>query len=151
MTEKLTDTGLIAYTENSLKAILQAKSQHDFEVAFDAFIAGGANITVNGKSLTVDEYKKHLLEQKSNTETATQVTFDGAVEVPTQTASFVYTGYVGLFYKAVGYHASGLVVESFTVQSSLNVDILTNLRSDIYPDHRVTALNEVSVKGPTPV
>ncbi|KAJ7619584.1 hypothetical protein FB45DRAFT_931155 [Roridomyces roridus] len=110
--------------------------------AFDNFLSTHATVTVNGKHISRDEYKKQL-QGEGFLEAGASVTFNGAA------------GVVGLFYTAV--ISEKLILhgepESSQVTSSLNLVIeedksLTppHLPSGVHGDfdgRRVSVLNQI--------
>ena len=58
-----------------------AKTDDDFNRAFDAFVATNARITLNGKAISRDEYKK-TIRGETQSETSATVTFNDVVSVP---------------------------------------------------------------------
>ncbi|KAJ7058767.1 hypothetical protein C8F01DRAFT_990095 [Mycena amicta] len=95
MSSRIVLPGLQAWAEQHLTAIIKATSQDAFAIAFEGFMAKNASITVNGKSVSRDEYKKQL-QGEGFDEAGAEVSFSGAVEVSTGLQS----GVVGLFYTA---------------------------------------------------
>ncbi|KAJ7062295.1 hypothetical protein C8F01DRAFT_127712, partial [Mycena amicta] len=85
---------LKTWAQQHLTAVLKATTQSAFNTAFDAFIAKDASITVNGKHVTRDAYKRTLegFEDRS-----VDVKFNEMVEVPTS-PNTIEAGVVGLFY-----------------------------------------------------
>lgn len=69
------------WTQNSISAIYNAKTQSEFSSAFDAFVHEEANITVNGKRLSRAQYKA-LFQSEKFLEAGATVSFLGSVEVP---------------------------------------------------------------------
>jgi hypothetical protein len=74
---------LTDWAEGQLSAILKATTEAHFDSAFDAFISKHANITVNGQSLSRDQYKQQLLGESAVNKQSASVQFSGTVEVPT--------------------------------------------------------------------
>ncbi|KAF8209965.1 hypothetical protein K438DRAFT_1521230, partial [Mycena galopus ATCC 62051] len=88
-----------AWAERRLSSIYKAPTQPEFTEAFDAFLSAKATVTVNGKHLSVEQYKKMLQGEKFN-KTSASIEFHSAVDVPTDSGA-VQTGMVGLFYTAI--------------------------------------------------
>ncbi|KAF7342432.1 hypothetical protein MVEN_01832400 [Mycena venus] len=86
------------WAEYHLSSILKATTQNEFNDAFDAFLSMKATITVNGRHLSREEYKK-MLQGEKVLESGASVDFRSAVDVPADGNS-VQTGVVGLFYTA---------------------------------------------------
>ncbi len=72
---------LASWAQQRLTALLESTSQESFDAAFDGLIAEEVTITVNGNSVTRDEYKKFLKGDKA-LEVAAQIQYIGALEVP---------------------------------------------------------------------
>ncbi|KAJ6457948.1 hypothetical protein C8R45DRAFT_1081764 [Mycena sanguinolenta] len=87
------------WAEHHLASIFKAPTQPEFTDAFDAFLSAKATVTVNGKDISVEQYKNMLQEEKSN-QTSASIKFHSAVDVPADNSS-VQTGMVGLFYTAI--------------------------------------------------
>ena len=60
MTSAIALPPLDIWAKERLTALIQAKTQADFNAAFDSFIANDARIIFNGAKLSRDEYKKQL-------------------------------------------------------------------------------------------
>ncbi|KDQ62740.1 hypothetical protein JAAARDRAFT_30645 [Jaapia argillacea MUCL 33604] len=158
MTSAIVLPNLTQWTESRITAILKATSTTDFDQAFDAFIAPDAQITVNGAPLTRDQYKQQLAGE-GLLEALASVTFNGAVEVPTDGQ---LAGTVGVFYVAT--IVSKLLIDGApaesTITSSLNVVIKQYPTGNTgppppirgYHDYRkVATLDQVFVGQPVPV
>ncbi|KAJ6459926.1 hypothetical protein C8R45DRAFT_1081292 [Mycena sanguinolenta] len=87
-----------AWAEHHLASIFKAPTQPEFTDAFDAFLSQKATVTVNGRDLSVEQYKNMLQGEKYN-QTSASIKFHSAVDVPADSSS-VQTGMVGLFYTA---------------------------------------------------
>lgn len=72
---------LTQWAEQHLTALYKATDKASLDAAYDAFLSTDAKITVNGKHLSGEAYKKQLLASKV-IETGAQVAYSGAVEVP---------------------------------------------------------------------
>ena len=83
-TNKMTEqpTSLTTWTEQHILAIFDAKTEDDFDKAFDAFVSQHATITLNGKRISRDAYKKHLQGENSGEVAPAVFNVVGAVEVP---------------------------------------------------------------------
>lgn len=77
---------LTNWTKNHISAIIEATTQADLGAAVDGFLSESATITVNGASVSRDQYK-NILEREKFLETAATVAFSGEVEVPTDPSS----------------------------------------------------------------
>ncbi|KAK6988853.1 hypothetical protein R3P38DRAFT_3228121 [Favolaschia claudopus] len=144
-------------------ALCKAKTEIEFNNAFDSFIAPEASIIINGISLTRDEYKLRLRGQEFD-EAGAAVDFRGAVEVPKDNKGGVdlsyQTGMVGVFYTAIirkKIRFRDAPVERHIV-SSMNMFIEEDKPVETHsPDptldaRRVMALNEVVRETePTPI
>jgi hypothetical protein len=74
------------WAEQHLSSIIKATTQTAFDSAFEAFLSKHATITVNGKNVSRDEYKKQLRGEGFD-EAGAIVQFGGAVEVPSENNS----------------------------------------------------------------
>ncbi|GBE87226.1 hypothetical protein SCP_1004730 [Sparassis crispa] len=156
---------LINWTESLLTAILNATTEATFNEAFDAFLSQDVHITVNGKHVTREQYKKQLSSEKwtERTSDPASVAFEGAVEVPADKNEPISNGVVGLFYKATIYGRFFILgaPSASTVNSSLNVVIAQDksIPAPVYPpgvrgdfdDRRVTVLNQVVTDQANPI
>jgi hypothetical protein len=77
---------LRSWAEQHLSSIIKATTSAAFDAAFDGFLSQNAKITVNGKHVSRDEYKSQLKGQGFD-EAGADVTFSGAVEVPSEANS----------------------------------------------------------------
>ncbi len=86
-----------AWAQQCIVAIYQAQGQRAFDSAFDAFISQKVQkITLNGKTLTRDQYKQQLSGEKL-LERSASVTFNGTVDVPD-------TGAFAVSFLSVAFH-----------------------------------------------
>lgn len=60
MTSAIVLPPLDIWAKERLISLIQAKTQTDFDAAFDSFIAHDAGIIFNGVKISRDEYKKQL-------------------------------------------------------------------------------------------
>ncbi|KAJ7922543.1 hypothetical protein B0H13DRAFT_2317384 [Mycena leptocephala] len=90
---------LKTWAEQHLSSIIKATTKPAFDSAFEAFLSKQAKITVNGKSVSRDDYQKQL-EGEGFGEAGAAVHFTGAVEVPSE-SNDIQSGLVDLFYTAV--------------------------------------------------
>jgi hypothetical protein len=74
---------LKTWAEQHLSSIIKATTKPAFDSAFEAFLSKQAKITVNGKSVSRDDYRKQL-EDEGFDEAGAAVHFTGAVEVPSE-------------------------------------------------------------------
>ena len=81
MTTAIVLPNLTNWLKQHVTNLYTTTSNDDFDAAFDAFLTKDANITVNGKGVTRDQYKQQLLGQKFE-ESGAQVNFLATVEVP---------------------------------------------------------------------
>jgi len=139
---------LVKFTKENLTTIFHAKSQADFDSAFDAFIAREVHITVNGKHVTRDEYKQRLLGERGDLQAEPKLTFEGAVSASADQNLSANAGQVGLFFKAVVFHPYRIhdALASSTIQSSLNLSIASFKGDSVFPSRLVTVWNEVEVE-----
>ena len=77
---------LPTWVEGGISAIYMAKTEEQFNEAFDHFIAEKVSIRVNGKHMSRDEYKKQL-QGEGFLEAGADVTFNGVVEIPNDQAN----------------------------------------------------------------
>ncbi|KDQ62790.1 hypothetical protein JAAARDRAFT_171387 [Jaapia argillacea MUCL 33604] len=158
MTSVLPPTTLTSWTESQITAILQATTPIAFDEALENFLAPDAEITVNGKPLSKEQYKALLQKDKLQESSAT-VDFSGAVEVPTDGEK---AGTVGVFFKSTIFKLLrvGGAEESSTLTSSLNVEISQFTPHFItgggpgpvvFPERRVSKLDQVMVEVANPI
>lgn len=81
MTSNIVLPPLSKWAQQHLTTIYQAVKSEDVNSAFDAFISQDVKITLNGKSITRDQYKQSIKGEKF-AEASAQVNFVGTVEVP---------------------------------------------------------------------
>lgn len=86
MTSAIVLPSLTNWTQQHLQSIIKATKQADFDAAYNNFLSQDAKITVNGVSVTRDQYKQYL-KQESFLEASATINFDGAVEVPQNKAA----------------------------------------------------------------
>ncbi|KZT67873.1 hypothetical protein DAEQUDRAFT_766831 [Daedalea quercina L-15889] len=113
------------WTRNNISTIYRARNQNDFSKAYDAFVADNAQVTVNGRPLSRDQYKV-LFHGEPFLEQSASVSFLGSVEVAARTKEpETVSGMVGIYYKATvseGVRVPGCETSS-TINSSMNVAI----------------------------
>jgi len=107
---KLTD-----WAEAHIKTLIQA-SADSFDQAFDNFVANDAHITLNGKQVSRDAYKKAIKNERSG-ETSATVKFLATVEIPTKNSD-PEDGTAGIFYNATIRHDPKPGVPQAVVDSS---------------------------------
>ena len=74
---------LPSWVHEHVQQIYAAKTEKDFDQAFDAFIAPNATIRVNGRGMSREEYKKLLHgESGISSDTGGEVSFKDTVAVP---------------------------------------------------------------------
>ncbi|KAI5120010.1 hypothetical protein M0805_008471 [Coniferiporia weirii] len=153
---------LKTWTEQRLTVLFTAKTQADFDRAFDDFVTENIEVTFNGAYLTREEYKRRLQGRRLFEHAAT-IEFPNIVmvqaaephEKPTENS-----GMVGIFYEA-RYVKKALPLgppAKHAVQSSLNMKVAQDEHLDpqrhkkgICNDSpgvnrwRVVSLNQVSV------
>ncbi|KAJ7662916.1 hypothetical protein B0H17DRAFT_952936 [Mycena rosella] len=116
MTANIVLPPLKTWAEQHLSSIIKATTQTMFDSAFDAFLSKNATVTVNGKHISRDEYKKQL-QGEGFDEAGATVTFGGAVEVPADQSSPIQAGAVGLFYAAA--ISEHIVIRDAPIQSQI--------------------------------
>lgn len=89
---------LRTWAEQHLSSIIKATTQTAFDAAFDGFLSKSATVTVNGKHVSRDEYKKQL-QGEGFDEAGAEVTFSGAVEVPADQNNSIQVCMISLFPK----------------------------------------------------
>ncbi|KAJ6562833.1 hypothetical protein DFH09DRAFT_1159738 [Mycena vulgaris] len=151
---------LRTWAEQHLSSIIKATTSTDFDAAFDSFLSEHATVTVNGKPVSRDEYKKQL-QGEGFDEAGAIVTFSGAVEVPADQSKPIEAGVVGLFYTAI--ISEAIVIRDAPVQSQVTSSLNLVIEEDksLTPPHlpggirgffdgrRVTVLNQVIVDAPS--
>lgn len=116
---------LSAWAASHLSALLQSKTEADFDRAFEATFAQRLDVVVNAKRLTRDEFKKSLLEQSGAApgEASASVQIEAQTELAGNQGQL--SGLVGLFYSAIAdskYLVFGAPTENRT-NSSINLHI----------------------------
>ncbi|KAJ7468719.1 hypothetical protein FB451DRAFT_1560410 [Mycena latifolia] len=156
MTSAIVLPPLRTWAEQHLSSIIKATTQTAFDSAFDAFLSKNATVTVNGKHISRDAYKKQL-QGEGFDEAGAIVTFGGAVEVPTDQSNPIQAGVVGLFYTAV--ISEAIVIRDAPVQSTVTSSLNLVIEEDksLSPPHfppgvrgffdgrRVSVLNQIIV------
>jgi len=147
---------LRTWAEQHLSSIIKATTQTAFDAAFDGFLSKHVTVTVNGKKVSRDDYKKQL-QGEGFDEAGATVAFSGAVEVPADTNNPIQAGVVGLFYTAT--IAENIVIRDASVQSQITSSLNLVIEEDksLTPPHfppgvrgffdgrRVSALNQIIV------
>ncbi|KAJ6615357.1 hypothetical protein B0H10DRAFT_2041069 [Mycena sp. CBHHK59/15] len=147
---------LKTWAEGHLSSIIKATSATAFDSAFDAFLSKHAKVTVNGKHISRDEYKKQL-QGEGFDEAGATVAFSGAVEVPADQSNPIQAGVVGLFYTAT--ISENIVIRDAPVQSQVtsSLNLLIEEDKSLTPPHfppgvrgffdgrRVSVLNQIIV------
>ncbi|KAH8093133.1 hypothetical protein BXZ70DRAFT_1066866 [Cristinia sonorae] len=141
------------WVEQHVRAIYVAEPGKEFDIAFNTFIHEHATITVNGRKLSRQEYKKQLETQKADQKSAV-VEFLSAVEVAGDNHKPPLTGDVGTAFQVTideRFPHTG-IPRSRSIDSSLNVAIIFD--ENIQPgqgepvgDHdqrRVSVLSQVT-------
>ena len=80
MTSNIVLPPLPKFVQQRITALYSAKTPADFDDAFDAFVAEDARITLNGKHVSRNTYKKMIKGEISN-DAGAEVTFQGVVSV----------------------------------------------------------------------
>ncbi|PCH42872.1 hypothetical protein WOLCODRAFT_74217 [Wolfiporia cocos MD-104 SS10] len=109
-----------SWAESRISEIYTSTTAADFDTAFNNFLAENAQITVNGKNISRDEYKKLLLQQKADERNA-NVRFQDTVTVPGDKCDLfmiIQSGSVGVFFTAT---ISTHTIIPGAVSASLNV------------------------------
>ena len=77
------------FVQQRVTAIYSAKTEADFDAAFDAFVAQDVRITLNGKHATRATYKKLLQGETSNVAAGNgaEIQFQGVVSVPSDSSN----------------------------------------------------------------
>ncbi|OCH92814.1 hypothetical protein OBBRIDRAFT_402393 [Obba rivulosa] len=161
MTANIVLPSLTNWAEQHVQAIFNATTQSDFDSAFDNFLAQNAKITVNGKHISRDQYKTRL-QAENPIEVQVSLTFDGAVEVPTNQNEPINAGTVGLFYNAEvpGRFFVFGARQTSALHSSLNLVIeqdksikppTTIGKGGDFDPRRVSVLNEVALEQANPI
>jgi len=134
---------LAEWVENNVSAIYTATSSSSFDSAFSSLLLNDAHITVNGKHLTLAQYKQ-LLEGERQFEKSADVTFVDSVPVVTNPNAAINSqvGNVGVFFKV----AITETVDNATrtVNSSLNATVV----EDKSKSRKISALNQVVLASP---
>jgi len=146
---------LSAWAASHLTHVLESKTQNDFDTAFEATFAANCNFTVNGKSVSRDEYKGQLREQSAAgfEESGTVVNIEGQTEVEVGNQGQL-SGLVGIFYTSLSdskFLVLGVPSES-RATSSVNLSIEPTEKNPQNPKlpirgyfdpRRVTTVNQV--------
>ena len=72
---------LPTWVKENITGLYSAKTEEQFDSAFDVFIAKDVKITVNGQHVSRDKYKSMIFGEIKSDVSAT-VTFNGLVSVP---------------------------------------------------------------------
>ncbi|KAI5986517.1 hypothetical protein EDD15DRAFT_2389863 [Pisolithus albus] len=144
---------LSAWAASHLSALLQSKTEADFDRAFEATFAQRLDVVVNAKRLTRDEFKKSLLEQSGAApgEASASVQIEAQTELAGNQGQL--SGLVGLFYSVIAdskYLVFGAPTENRTNSSinlqwvpfSYRVPPTLHIRSYFDP-RRVTTVNQI--------
>ena len=86
------------WTESHISAIYKATTQSDTSNALDNFLEKNADITVNGKKISRDDFGKELQSEKF-LEVGAIVTFNNIVEVPADKSAPVLVNYLYFHFK----------------------------------------------------
>ena len=86
------------WTESHISAIYKATTQSDTSNALDNFLEKNADITVNGKKISRDDFGKELQSEKF-LEVGAIVTFNNIVEVPADKSAPVLVIYLYFHFK----------------------------------------------------
>ena len=70
------------WVKQGISTLYKAQSVDEFSEAFDAFLSARAQIKVNGKPLSREQYKKLLLGEITDSDVRADVAFNGVVAVP---------------------------------------------------------------------
>ena len=80
---------LPGWVQQHVRALYTAKSEADFDRAFDAFVARDARIQFNGAPVSREQYKKTIQgESQGSFAAGATVTFERVVSVPRPKSSF---------------------------------------------------------------
>jgi len=114
---------LTAWTSSRLTAVLTAKTQADFNSAFDALFARDVNVTFNGKRLSRQQYQAQLLSQSSAAveEQGSSVSVQGQLEVQGDQGQLVGYMFVLLYDSIEKFYSLALSVfftQQLLIQSS---------------------------------
>ncbi|KAH8115150.1 hypothetical protein DFH11DRAFT_149579 [Phellopilus nigrolimitatus] len=155
MTSAIVLPPLKTWAQQRLTTLITAKTQADFNQAFDNFISKNVQVTFNGAPLTRDQYKQQFQGERFLESNAT-IKVLNAVQAPQLNTQVTQdSGLVGIFYDATFVEkilVLGAPAEHST-QSSLNIQVAQDeliplppagIRGDV-DRRRVVALNQVSV------
>ena len=81
MTSNIVLPNLSAFVQGRVTALYTAKTPADFDSAFDLFVAEDARITVNGRHVSRDNYKK-MVQGEITGDMGGSVQVQGVVSVP---------------------------------------------------------------------
>ncbi|KAJ6542800.1 hypothetical protein B0H19DRAFT_1171954 [Mycena capillaripes] len=144
---------LKTWAEQHLSSIIKATTETAFDSAFEAFLSKHVTITVNGKNVSRDEYKKQL-QGEGFDEAGATVEFSGAVEIPSENNS-IQSGVVGLFYTAI--ISENIVIRDAAIQSQITSSLNLVIEEDktltpphlphgihgFFDERRVSVLNQI--------
>ncbi|KAI5117081.1 hypothetical protein M0805_009485 [Coniferiporia weirii] len=146
---------LKTWAQQRLTALITAKTQTDFNQAFDNFVSKNVQVVFNGAPLTRDQYKQQLQGERILESGATVNVLNAVQAAQLNTQATQNSGLVGIFYDAT-YVEKILVFGApaeHSVQSSLNIQVAQDeliplppagIRGDV-DRRRVVSLNQVSI------
>lgn len=132
-----------AWAESTLAEIITSTTQTDFDNAFTAFVSPDVQITLNGQSQTLTEYKEIFQNEKVGEQSA-QVAYAGTVELISDLKNpGVSGGLVGFFGNGTIYNEVSGVKSTHTIATSLQL-VITSDGNDP-TSRKVVSMNEVVV------
>ena len=70
------------WTEQRFTALYQAGTKEEFQTAFNGFVSKHAEVTLNGKKISVGGFEEQLWDAQAN-KRSFDVTYLGTVDIPT--------------------------------------------------------------------
>ncbi|KAJ7579729.1 hypothetical protein C8J56DRAFT_963487 [Mycena floridula] len=148
MTSAIVLPRLSAWTEGHVQALFTAKTEADFESAFDVFLAKNVSVTVNGAHITRDAYKQRLQADRALERSAT-VTFGGVVQVDKEHSDDFKSSMVLLFRNKSLHRSMSCQSCPFSAAAYLNPTLHppTLPGRGFFDGRRVFKLDEVTTTG----
>ncbi|KAI0702773.1 hypothetical protein C8Q76DRAFT_802360 [Earliella scabrosa] len=150
---------LSTWAQRHITAVYSATTAEEFNSAFDAFVSEDVKITVNGKSMSREEYKQ-MVQGEITADVGAEVSFNGVVAVPSEDKDLraIGTGTVGAFFKAVVFGKFFILGarQSSTVSSTMNIVVIQDPslhhhqvgRGGAFDGRRVSVLDQVLTDEP---
>ena len=116
---------LSTWAQRHITAVYSAKTADEFNSAFDAFVSEHVKITVNGKSMSREEYKQ-MVQGEITADVGAEVSFNGVVAVPSEDKDL----------RAIGVSCPRLVQNTSRLTSSMVSVLLIRLAPSVRSSRR---------------